>query len=87
MNDKDEEFGECRYEFENYFPRVLNRGYDVLLFNCIYGRSSHPNYCEESARMQIIYQLRLLEHEMKQILDCSPKDKSLTTTNRFKIQA
>ena len=87
MNDKDDDFGECRYEFDYYFPRVLSRGYDVLLFNCIFGRSRHADYNEESARIQVIYQLRLMDFEMKQILESSPKDKSLTTTNRFKIQA
>ena len=87
MNDKDEEFGECRHEFENYFPRVLSRGYDILLFNCIYGRSMNGNYCEESARMQIIYQLKLMDYEMKQILDLNRKEKSLTMSNRFKTLA
>ena len=33
MNDKDDEYAETRDNESHYFPRIINRGYDVLIFN------------------------------------------------------
>ena len=55
MNDKDEEYGECRDEEAHYFPRVVNRGYDVLLFNNILNRSKQLTQPDHQSSQQIIY--------------------------------